>query len=699
MTTASYRDFSGENTDDICVFLEDTLPPEVVESITQSSHSPSAKAFLSPQRGTRPEKLATSAGTTFAWHGGETGTNLLSELSDGQEHLPSTRAVDYFTYHTGSRSSRDANGHQHNSNGHPLQSEDHHQPMLSLYGRREKAPTIYESMPNPPPLPTDDQTCEGSAEAKPPSGRPGRSRFSHRSLTEVTNESSPSSEKNNHSSQANCQQRPTSDVEEKPDAALPLPPSSTIRGKDSADAGAAQPTSSERGARLIVVGGRSSTASNIGERPHSASSAAMPSSAVLAFNAMYGDPLSLLPPGHQSRPSRAASANQATESPGPMVPLAELKKVERERDRYKRMYEHQKSEADSALEKQQQEYDKLQEKITECIALGSRLEESKRFIRQLKKEVAAYRQRDLPYHNKALEDLKVETVIQKKVTSILKQQEAQFEELMEKKQTRMDALEALLGHTLVVAGIDQSVSEDLVQYADAPTAFLIQLLQGRPTGSEASPARTGETKKSDSNSQPRAAPQQQHSPQSTASHPSTKVRPSHSPLAPGRPQANQEPGAKLSVSPQQSCHSPGGVQPTTSNKSALTPPQTVQWDLSKLDGLLCDAYYECTSLVNDLRKAKRDFEKEVNKRVEVQRQLEDVQKEHRDSEIALANERRKLMLGDEARAEMHAKLQAEVLDLRRALAVARQELSVTRAQHKASTQQQQQQQSRNTATS
>lgn len=251
----------------------------------------------------------------------------------------------------------------------------------------------------------------------------------------------------------------------------------------------------------------------------------------------------------------------------PMVPLSDLTKVERERDRFRKMYEHQKNLVEITLKAHQEDYDKLQAKIHEVIALSSRCEESKRYIRQLKREVLDCRQRALPLYNQAIEQNKLESVVQEKFKNIIHQQQQQFEEAMADQQQRMDAMEKLLRDVSALASVDLS-NEDRTD----------ELIDNMPT-----------------------------------------------------------------------------------------PPSDVRWDLSSLDTLLGDAYYECTALVNELRKVRRDHEKEVARRMELEKDIDRMRRDRRDNEVTVANDRRKIMLADERRAEAHAQLQSEVLKLRRAL--------------------------------
>jgi hypothetical protein len=143
---------------------------------------------------------------------------------------------------------------------------------------------------------------------------------------------------------------------------------------------------------------------------------------------------SLPPPQQQPSASAALIAAQQVE----------LERLEKERNRYCKMYEHQKALYEEMAQKQHETHQRLQEKIVEVVALSTRNEESKRFIRQLKREMLDCKTRTLDLHNKALDDLRVDRAAEDKYEAMMRQQELQFNTVVEEMQGKMAGLESLV---------------------------------------------------------------------------------------------------------------------------------------------------------------------------------------------------------------------------------------------------------------
>lgn len=141
-----------------------------------------------------------------------------------------------------------------------------------------------------------------------------------------------------------------------------------------------------------------------------------------------------------------ASPQPAVQEPSPLtVPFAEYLAVCKERDRAQTMYEHQRSVAEAALERHAEDYGKLQQKIVEVVGLTSRLEESKRFIRQIKAELKESRTRTLPLLNTKVEIQKeIDALADSRCQQRMEAMAERFEEDMCEAERRIAVLEEII---------------------------------------------------------------------------------------------------------------------------------------------------------------------------------------------------------------------------------------------------------------
>ena len=148
--------------------------------------------------------------------------------------------------------------------------------------------------------------------------------------------------------------------------------------------------------------------------------------------------------------ARFAEASTAAMTPPSAVPAeaasganAEaLADLQRHCTRLQAMHDFQRERREQAELRCTEFQEKLQEKITEVIGLSSRLDESKRFIRQLKKEVAASKQRVLESANAPYADTSRQVEI--KFEKIFKQREEAFAREFRALEDRTLALEDVL---------------------------------------------------------------------------------------------------------------------------------------------------------------------------------------------------------------------------------------------------------------
>jgi hypothetical protein len=151
-------------------------------------------------------------------------------------------------------------------------------------------------------------------------------------------------------------------------------------------------------------------------------------------------------------------APEVHETPGKRyVAQTELERVEKERNRYQKMYEHQKALYEEMSEKQRETYQRLQDKIVEVVALSTRNEESKRFIRQLKKEMLESRSRVLDMRNHLLEESRNDKSCAAKYEAMLSVREQQFTATLQEVQAKAAGFESLLSDIVHVKGENASL--------------------------------------------------------------------------------------------------------------------------------------------------------------------------------------------------------------------------------------------------
>lgn len=141
----------------------------------------------------------------------------------------------------------------------------------------------------------------------------------------------------------------------------------------------------------------------------------------------------------------------------PMVPLAEYEALQRERNRYEKMYEHQRALYEDMAEKHADAYQALQDKIIEVVALSTRNEESKRFIRQLKREMSESRTRVMDMQNRALEEAKLERSAKMRYEALIKEHERKHERLVERHETKLAGMESLVRDLTCLRGEQDSI--------------------------------------------------------------------------------------------------------------------------------------------------------------------------------------------------------------------------------------------------
>lgn len=134
------------------------------------------------------------------------------------------------------------------------------------------------------------------------------------------------------------------------------------------------------------------------------------------------------------------------------VPRSEYERVERERRRYVKMYEHQKTLYEEMSARQVETYRELQEKIIEVVALSTRNEENKRLIRQLKCEMSDNRARMMAVQNRALEETKLEKSAKEQYELQLRENAEKHNSLMEQQKTKIAGLESLLKDITALKG-------------------------------------------------------------------------------------------------------------------------------------------------------------------------------------------------------------------------------------------------------
>ncbi|TPP43046.1 hypothetical protein CGC20_9575 [Leishmania donovani] len=154
---------------------------------------------------------------------------------------------------------------------------------------------------------------------------------------------------------------------------------------------------------------------------------------------------------------RRSTHDRSPAASEPMVPLAEYEALQRERNRYEKMYEHQRALYEDMAEKHADAYQALQDKIIEVVALSTRNEESKRFIRQLKREMSESRTRVMDMQNKALEEAKLERSAKMRYEALIKEHERKYERLVERHETKLAGMESLVRDLTCLRGEQDSI--------------------------------------------------------------------------------------------------------------------------------------------------------------------------------------------------------------------------------------------------
>ncbi|EPY20156.1 hypothetical protein AGDE_14823 [Angomonas deanei] len=161
---------------------------------------------------------------------------------------------------------------------------------------------------------------------------------------------------------------------------------------------------------------------------------------------------------HSTSCTRGSTKKESdSPNPVPMVPLSDLEYVERERNRFQKMYEHQKVLYEDMSEKYTETYNNYQDKIVEVVALSTRNEESKRFIRQLKKEMSENRTRVMDIQNRALEDTRQERFTKERYEQILDEQALKYEEAIERYECKIAGYDTLLKDVTTIRGNDDKI--------------------------------------------------------------------------------------------------------------------------------------------------------------------------------------------------------------------------------------------------
>ncbi|RNF26296.1 uncharacterized protein Tco025E_01445 [Trypanosoma conorhini] len=168
-----------------------------------------------------------------------------------------------------------------------------------------------------------------------------------------------------------------------------------------------------------------------------------------------------------------------------LVPLAQYERLQRERNRYEKMYEHQKALYEDMAQKQAETHQELQKKIIDVVALSTRNEENKRFIRQLKRDMAENRTRVMDIQNRALEETKQEKSAREQYQRQLHEYEEKYTVLIEKQEAKLAGLESLLKDITCMKGESDRVQVSQLDallkaaYAKNTALFGDLLRQGR----------------------------------------------------------------------------------------------------------------------------------------------------------------------------------------------------------------------------
>lgn len=158
-----------------------------------------------------------------------------------------------------------------------------------------------------------------------------------------------------------------------------------------------------------------------------------------SFEIQGRDPKSFSPaPRRLMSPQGNDQFSYVTERDGSGVTLAQYHKIERERNRFEKMYEHQKALYIAMRERFTEFYRTYQQKIEDNIALTSRLEVCRNVCNQLKKNCATDKEGIVLAENKALQRKKPEILIEK-----AKEAEIANELRTEEFQTKLAAVDGL----------------------------------------------------------------------------------------------------------------------------------------------------------------------------------------------------------------------------------------------------------------
>lgn len=154
---------------------------------------------------------------------------------------------------------------------------------------------------------------------------------------------------------------------------------------------------------------------------------------------------------------RRSTHDRSPAASEPLVPLVEYEALQRECNRYEKMYEHQRALYEDMAEKHANAYQALQDKIIEVVALSTRNEESKRFIRQLKREMSESRTRVMDMQNRALEEAKLERSAKMRYEALMKEHERKYERLVERHETKLAGMESLVRDLTCLRGEQDSI--------------------------------------------------------------------------------------------------------------------------------------------------------------------------------------------------------------------------------------------------
>ncbi|KAK7202103.1 hypothetical protein NESM_000279200 [Novymonas esmeraldas] len=182
---------------------------------------------------------------------------------------------------------------------------------------------------------------------------------------------------------------------------------------------------------------------------------------------------------------RRSTHGRSPSAAEPTVPLGDFEALQRERHRYEKMYEHQRVLYEEMADKHADAYQALQDKILEVVALSTRNEESKRFIRQLKREMSESRTRVMDMQNKALEEAKSERVAKVRYEALLEEQERRHERVADRHETRLAGMESLVADLTSLRGerdriqVGQLDSLLKAAYAKSTALFRDLLRQGK----------------------------------------------------------------------------------------------------------------------------------------------------------------------------------------------------------------------------